>query len=97
MLLLLLPLERDLDNLSLFVCIRHRLVCSSDFVVTVPVLRQVPFHQRSAARSPRSASSLGTIRRRLRSAASGSGAEGHTVLWAEKRHELYMSALSRAG
>ena len=39
----------------------------------------------------------GSTWRRLRSAASGSGAEGHIVLWAEKRHELYMSALSRAG
>ena len=47
---------------------RHRLV-----------LRQMPFHQRNAARSPKGATSLGTIRRRLRSAASASSAEGHTV------------------
>ena len=76
------------DGETAFIC--HRALKRS-------VLRQVPFHQRSAARSLRSASSLGTIRRRLRSAASGNGAEGHIVLWAEKRHELYMSALSRAG
>ena len=29
----------------------------------------------------------GSTWRKLRSAASGSGAEGHIVLWAEKRHE----------